>query len=52
MGGGEAMNIMFPKLKKTLAIALVVLQIPMLMLWKITYDAVKLACHELAIMPI
>ncbi len=45
------MNIMFAKLKKTLAIALVALQIPMLMLWKITYDAVKLACHELEIMP-
>ena len=28
-----------------------VIQIPMLMLWKITYDAVKLACHELEIMP-
>ena len=45
------MNVMFPKLKKALAIVLVVLQIPMLMLWKITYDAVKLACHKLEIMP-
>lgn len=45
------MNIMLPKLKKAFAIALVVLQIPMLMLWKITYDAVKLACHELEITP-
>ena len=46
------MNPMLPKLKKVLAVALVALQIPMLMLRKITYDAVKLACHELAIMPI
>ncbi len=45
------MNVMFPKLKKAFAIALVALQIPMLMLWKITCDAVKLACHELEIMP-
>ena len=46
------MNVMLPKLKKALAVALVALQIPMLMIWKITYDAVKLACHKLAIMPI
>lgn len=36
---------------KALAITLVALQIPMLMLWKITYDAMKLACHKLEILP-
>lgn len=39
------------KIAKALSIALVILQVPMLMLWKITYDAVKLACHRLEIMP-
>ena len=41
------MNIMLAKLKKALAIALVALQVPMLMLWKITYDAVKIGGAEI-----
>ncbi|MBQ9780939.1 MAG: hypothetical protein IJW00_08350 [Clostridia bacterium] len=45
------MNMMLSKLRNALAIALVALQIPMLMLWKITYDTVKLACHKLEIVP-
>lgn len=44
------MNTNLTKLKKALAIALAVLQIPMLVLWKITFDAVKLACHEIKIL--
>ena len=33
------------KLKKALAIAAVALQIPLLLLWKITYDAIELESH-------
>lgn len=39
------MNRTVTRLQKILAIALVVLQIPLLMLWKITYDAVELNSH-------
>ncbi len=35
------------KLKKALAIALAALQIPLLWLWKITYDAIELDSHVL-----
>ena len=43
------MNTTLTKTKKALTIALVALQIPMLMLWKIAYDSGKLACHEIEI---
>ena len=40
------MNIMLAKLKKALAIALVALQVPMLMLWKITIDFIRAGSGE------
>ncbi|MBQ9781100.1 MAG: hypothetical protein IJW00_09175 [Clostridia bacterium] len=39
------MNQTVIRLQKILAIALAIIQIPMLMLWKITYNAVKLDSH-------
>lgn len=39
------------KLKKALAIAAVALQLPFMMLWLITYDAIKLAAHRLEVRP-
>lgn len=39
------------KLKKALAITAVVLQLPFMMLWLITYDAIKLASHKLEVRP-
>ena len=44
------MNTAFTKMKKVLAITVVVWQIPMLMLWKLVYDLVKYACHEVIIL--
>ncbi len=44
------MNKILAKLKKAFAIALIALQIPVLMFWKITSDAVKCDCHEIILL--
>ena len=44
-------TVKYTKLKKVLAIILTALQIPLLWLWKITYDAIELDSHTMEVTP-